>query len=723
MPQQTWFDSESSIPVFFNVKDPVCENKLRDQTELVIILPCQEGEEENYVKQDVFLNSLAKSEIDIRNFLSPMRAKGLEFSRVVLYKFGNAYVTQCPNLFDPLSTKICHSVNDDTSLPLKYFMNRLYVAASRAKIRLIIVDDDEGIKSFWDNNDIKSFNDLLKLYPNATKLGWDTSVINYVQKGVEDNWTQDRDDPLLIAEEFHTSGLTEKDPYKLRLAEANYARCKKHANAKLCRAERYEMEKQLSKAGEIYLEIRRTEKALECFWLAGDFYTLANNINFANTAEQRAANFYLGNHSELENEHFLHLLLEQLKVHERYKITWDTQWKKILDECLNSILTLPKEADFRKLYTLIRESDRKHLSPSDKRKYAELAYLAKEFKHAVALWEDSHTAPDNNQNYCSAKANISPYPSNLNWMEKIGKYEQIIIEWEKNKKIIIEDKYVSVITKSFLKLNDFDNALIFLKDNPNEKCLSETYMEIKKKSLKSHQEKIGQLLIRKYAENGKWKEIVDLLNDKKISKNISSVFAGVVACEIAQSKEFRQTTNENRNAIAGLLKKLFINSPWENVVPMRVAGAAIENAYKIIDALEFYEGVWKKKRIAAEKEDIDYATARWVKSKLRLAEFLEKEGKQAGAGKHRAEAENICRTHLGINKEKIPDEPEFDIDDTLMKNVITTENISSVTQKTKEGIITLYQAGWEPQSIAESFNLEGKLVEKIIQQYEQKKKQ
>jgi hypothetical protein len=714
IPQRTWFDSDVSMPVLFNVKDPLCEQNLRDQTELVIILPCQEGEEEDYVKEDDFLRSLATSEVDLRNFLSPMRVKGLEFSRVVLYKFGNACITQYPNLLNPLSTKICHSDNIDTSLPLKYFMNRLYVGASRAKARLIIVDDDEGIKTLWDNDAIKSFDDLFKLYPNAAKLGWDASVINYVQEGVEDNWTQDRDDPLLLAEEFHMSGLSEKDPYKLRLAEANYTRCKQPANAKLCKAERYEMEKQFSKAGKLYLEIRRTEKALECYWVARDFSTIANNIKFVNTAEQRAASFHLGNHSEAESEHFLHFLLEKLGVPDSHKITLDSQWKKILDECLDSILKLSTEADFSQLYTLIREIGRKHLSPSYQWKYAELAYLANEYEHAVTLWESSSTTPDNEHNYCVAKGNVSPYPSNLNWLEKVGNYEQIIKDWKNNQKVALDDKHVSVIATSFLKLDDFDTAVIFLKNYPNEECLSETYKKFKKHSLKSQQEAIGQLLIRKYAENGKWKEIVKLVNEKKLPKTILAIFTAVLASEIAQSKEFRQTTIENKTAVAGLLKKLFIDSPWENVVPMRVAGAAIERAYKIIDALEFYEGVWQKERIPAGKEDIDYATARWVRSKLRLAEFLENEGKRKGAGKHRAEAENICRTRLGINKERIPDDPEFNIDETLMKEIISKVNIPNVSQKTKEGIIALHQTGWEPQAIAESFNIELKLVEKII---------
>lgn len=44
---------------------------------------------------------------------------------------------------------------------------------------------------------------------------------------------------------------------------------------------------------------------------------------------------------------------------------------------------------------------------------------------------------------------------------------------------------------------------------------------------------------------------------------------------------------------------------------------------------------------------------------MSLAEFLDNEGKRSGVGKHRTEAETVCRSRLGINKEKIPREPEF----------------------------------------------------------------
>lgn len=707
IPQRTWFDSELSMPVLFNLSDPLCEENLREQTELVIILPCQEGEEQDYVKNDAFLNGLAENEGDLRNFLSPMSAKGLEFSRVVLYKFGSVCTTQYPNLLDPLMTRQCHTGNLDASLPLRYFMNRLYVAASRAKARLIIVDDEMGIQTLWNNDSIKSLDELLKFYPNAKKLGWDTSLINYVQEGTANNWTQDRDDPLVLAEDFHRAGLIEKDPYKLRLAESNYTRCNQPANAKLCKAERYELENRFSKAAKTYLEIGKTEKALECYWESGAFAEIAHSNHFDDTAEQRAAIYHLGSHSENESERFLQFLLDQLSQDKSYKISLDSQWKKVFDECLDSITKL-SEANFEKIYLLVGAITSKHFSPSDKTKHAELAFLANEFEHAVTLWESSNSNVKDKENYCIAKASVSPYPSNLIWLNSLGDSNQIVDSWKQNQNTDLVDNYIPIIANALLKLKDVDSLVKFLKRYPKLEILKTAYQKISVDFSKENQEELGKLLIRNITKKGNWKDAVSLVGDKSLSKNIRSGFSREFCYEIVQSYEFSQTTIENKNAVAVLLKELFIDSIWENIVPMRIVGAAIEKAYKIIYALEFYEGVWKTKKIPANKEDIDYATARWVKSKLRLADFLENEGKRGA--KHRNEAENVCRTLLGINKERIPDEPEFYLDKVTKKGV----DIVTVPEKIHKGIIALYQVGYEPKEIAERFDVEVKIVENVI---------
>ena len=250
---------------------------------------------------------------------------------------------------------------------------------------------------------------------------------------------------------------------------------------------------------------------------------------------------------------------------------------------------------------------------------------------------------------------------------------------------------------------------------PDEECLRNSYLVFKKKSLTSHQGTIGQLLIKKLANSGKWHEIPNLFNEKNLPKTILNNFSEVLALEVAGSREFRKTTLENKNAIAVLLKKLFIDAPWQGTVPMRVAGAAIESAYKIIDALEFYEGVWKKGRILEEKpDDVNYAIARWVKSKLRLAKLQEEEGKYSTTEKHRAEAENICRSRLGINKDDIPDEPEFSVIGTRDVKIISKVLSSVVPQYIRDAVLDLHKIGRTSLELSEIFSIDVDIVVLIV---------
>jgi hypothetical protein len=239
-PQRNWFDEEAPPPAYFDIENSSCQEKLRNQSEIVIILPCQEGEETEYIENDQFLSQLAKD--DVRNFLSPMSAKGLEFSRVVLYKFGDDYYQNYSQLLRPLETGRPHTENPEEGLPLEYFLNRLYVAASRPKRRLFIVDTKIGIESLWNSMYLKAPAELLKKYPVATANGWKVDDLTLIQPGQEMDWAEDRDNSSMLGELFFNEGLATRDPYKLALAEANFRRAGQKDRELEARALRYEVE-------------------------------------------------------------------------------------------------------------------------------------------------------------------------------------------------------------------------------------------------------------------------------------------------------------------------------------------------------------------------------------------------------------------------------------------------------------------------------------------------
>ena len=163
-PQKVYFEDDGTETISRIVYFEVDINLIKELgDEFTILLPCQKDEEEEFSAKDEFLRSIAfdsnseasQSEKDEnrsinRSILSSFSAKGLEFSLVVLYKFGQNCLDEYPNLINLLDLDIqSQKISDDQKIPLEYFINRLYVAASRAKKQLIILDTLEGVKGFW----------------------------------------------------------------------------------------------------------------------------------------------------------------------------------------------------------------------------------------------------------------------------------------------------------------------------------------------------------------------------------------------------------------------------------------------------------------------------------------------------------------------------------------------------------------------------------------------
>jgi hypothetical protein len=201
-PQETYFQQASDMPTYFDVESDVFQSRVQQQEETIIILPCQEGEEYRYAWSDPFLRQFVQQNGQIsRNILSPMRAKGLEYKRVVLYKFGDMCIKDYPGLLEILdSGKPMQNAMTGQTLPLEYFINRLYVAASRAQKRLIIADTKEGLEQFWKkyfkNRDLEEF---IKAYDTQK---WETADLIKIREGKQQDWEVDRDDPLLLAKDF-----------------------------------------------------------------------------------------------------------------------------------------------------------------------------------------------------------------------------------------------------------------------------------------------------------------------------------------------------------------------------------------------------------------------------------------------------------------------------------------------------------------------------------------
>ena len=97
----------------------------------------------------------------------PIDVKGLEYPMVVLYGFGDFYI----NNYENISNFIENSFSDkEVALPYEYFLNNFYVAITRAKEKIIIIDSIKAKEEFWDKIDIDTlYTKFKELNQNITK--------------------------------------------------------------------------------------------------------------------------------------------------------------------------------------------------------------------------------------------------------------------------------------------------------------------------------------------------------------------------------------------------------------------------------------------------------------------------------------------------------------------------------------------------------------------------
>ncbi len=294
-PQSTWNVEESSpMPVYFRSEDPRLQQAIREQKDLVIIVPCEEGDEKDFVQNDELLRDVVECDEygTPQNVLSPARSKGQEFNRVLMYGFGSR--SEAKTLADRLAAKDASKVDRDQALPLEYFMNGLYVAASRARRRLFIVDNEKALADSWGfATEEDNLRTILKLLPRGQADWWEHCGM--LAQGVPDNWSDDRDDPRALAKRFEEEGFRKEDAYLLRQAAIHYGHLKMSADADKCKGFAARFERDYLESGRRFAAAGMSDQALSSFWCGEHHEEVVGLIStyreLVNTPEARVSSF------------------------------------------------------------------------------------------------------------------------------------------------------------------------------------------------------------------------------------------------------------------------------------------------------------------------------------------------------------------------------------------------------------------------------------------------
>jgi hypothetical protein len=476
-PQQAWWSRDAVPAVWFELGDGRARSQIERRAELVKIVDCEQGDESSFCELDETLKRLPADDGVVRNVLGPTRAKGLEFPVVVLYRFAErapldfasrlAQAIQAGPLEDP-----------EERLPYEYFLNRLYVAASRGREQLIVVDDFSGAaRDLWDwALDPSTVDRLVKAarYPEA----WESRVATLV-RGSAGAWDGEPEDPVQQARGYEAIGKENRDSFMLRQAAANYRSGRDAFSADSCLALAAEIEGRHGDAAEYYRGINLKDDAFRCLWTAREWSRAAElareTPSLAGLLEGRAATFMAGRPAPAKRrgssavavapdrdavERLAEALLGACRepgwLDRRAR---DPVWNQVFVELVGILGTGPSGAappcDVHELTELLAGAG-VDLPRSPR---AEIAFRAESWSQAVALWEEAGST--GHRHFWLARARSSPYPRSLPWFSQAGAHEEVLAQWRQHEQLDrMDEADVDALLKATIAQRETALALV-----------------------------------------------------------------------------------------------------------------------------------------------------------------------------------------------------------------------------------------------------------------------
>lgn len=650
-PQETWKSSEKpQLPSYFYNSNSTLLGILSEQTDLRIIIPCGEGEEQEYYNSDSFLREVIPIENEVpRNLMSPTRIKGLEFNRVIIYGFGKYFLDNFgdnasgfKNIFEHIK-----SINDnDKKLPIEYFINWLYVAASRPKKQLFIIDSENGINYFWDF--VKSDEHLPILLSSIREKNVWEDKLGLIQPGSERSWGDDREDPRDVAKRYQKDGIERGDPYFLRQAASIYKRVQDYNDYHISLGYALFFEEKYLESGNEFYLAQRYKDSLHSLWQGNNYKEISKLFSDGKTGLEtdlkvRFSNLMSGGFNITEFRYFMNhwvFVFNSSDTKNDNLYNFGSQFiNNILYEKIKSIPNIEEEHEqwlfiWRDYIILLNAG----LFASSELA-TEIAFRARDYQKVVEIGMEKH------QRY----------------------YESKIMHLKTKKIETLIPSDMILLGDFFFKEGNLGDSWEYFEKAQNISGL-EKILEIKllKEFDKNEKEVLWNIktLASVMINNKQWVPAMELIANNSIAgkynKHLSkalkykdfitnSFFAELIATSTISSI----IENDIKSIYSDFLNEVFIkshSSNWEVYINPMVVGTAIERCGRFIDALEFYDKMTrntndKKTRIEYEK--------RWIKSKLNLADRIEKNDRERSSS-HRQDADDRAAMQ-NIKTDSIPE--------------------------------------------------------------------
>lgn len=693
-PQTVWRSGDLE-PQKFILGENISIDELRNYIQdTILIVPCELGEETNYIKKDQVLSSIFTqlNETDPpKNVLSAIAAKGLEFKRVILYKFGEA----CDAKFGQFLRRSLELKIDspEPALEIEYFFNKLYVAASRAIERLFVIDSVTGNQQLWkfaSNLDyLNSSLGEIKVSPN-----WKQKVRS-LQLGTQDSAQELReDDPESIAIAFEQEGLNSQDPQLLRRAKGYYSGIGKTTQAEICEAWAKRFEEKFALAGQAFLKLNLPQEAWKCFWeglcwpeLAAWYQAYPEERAIEKPVATFMAQIPPPTQATIAFTQFLdeQIAQNQLQNYRIYKpwqiaIAHYTQQIAQLLRTPKSILTNADWQTCGQVLTALKPAG----FPDAKLIAGNCFYHAQNYQQAVECYEQ--LSPNFPQEYYLAQALLKGFPEGLAELEKaveaipdveptIG--DRIYIEWKKANRPPDPHwlKYVAPVLEKKQRFESALQAYIQLDRFAKAKTCFEhlATQHLPFRDLK--------LWVRYLLDRQNWLEAIAVVEKYLPRVKASETSKTRLQCDLvyffarAQQVADKLSVSDRKRYETYIKNHILTNPNWENHLHLQHIGIALEKTGGLGSTLSFYQSYCDDPKLDTTLRQ--WTRERWLATKKKQEAYHRNKGKSIKAESNHREIVEKSQD-WGVTLAKLPMQPPVPPEERPQVANITTPASPSI---------------------------------------------
>ena len=420
--------SRGMKPSLFRIGDDFDLSELKDSIKnTTIIVPCEGGtvSEREYAKNHDTLRAFIDIPIEkdedgkpkleemqppIPNLYSAAAIKGLERDKVIIFGFGEA----CPEEF--AKSLSSNTLSDDETMVLSYFFNKLYVAVSRAKNDLFIIDTPEGIEKFWKHFQNEDTIKRFTKYPE-----WSEKLV-FLRNGEPDDIARmGETEPAIIAKDLLEKGLKDCNVNWLQRAALYYERAQLYESARRCQAEVAYLNEEWETAGDLFCNLKKpfVENAQNAYW-NGECWQKIIDMPNASGHYVLVSEYMLKQISIYEL--FANNLLSILMTFNYDNPTWVKVIQQIHNDLTHGVTNMMQSAMIAKQVADAR--------PLEYRRFydlaAELYFRSNSYLFAGECWEKGEKGCEHDSYYECKLRTSTDSNQKVKWLYKLHRFNDVI---------------------------------------------------------------------------------------------------------------------------------------------------------------------------------------------------------------------------------------------------------------------------------------------------------